>query len=455
MVNEPPRPAPRKTAQQQIDDLREEISAYQKTMTDKVGDLRTQTSDLVEAVAGLTDGAGITLAEDAQNDHVEALVLAAMEKPLEKANQIQAGLLARLEEAERVGADLYRRLEAIASGPATTSSEATVGIAATLNDLTARLGEVERKSFVAEDSAEAARVWMEEMEQGRRKVGDLFERVARLERAPAATVTGPHQPLVYLRVLDLMRQVGSIAKERTANLGAGGRYQFRGIDQAMDEVGRGMRDVGLVMETRVIDRQYQQHEVTSRNDRGQEKITVWTTARVVVQYTLICPDDGSTLSFQAAGEGRDSGDKATSKAMSMACKYALFQGLMIPVAGLDESDGSHPAIERDRPGPQEDRPAAQQSGPWPGPGPDQPPPAPPEAPAQRSKAQLVQDAYTAIGGMSQLTREQATDKLNKIMTWIEREGLATEEINGATLRAHILATMRTLNPAPPSQPDFS
>ena len=48
--------------------------------------------------------------------------------------------------------------------------------------------------------------------------------------------------------------------------------------------------------------------------------------------------DGSNVSTQARGEGMDSGDKASNKAMAVAHKYALTQTFTIPYEGMVDPD---------------------------------------------------------------------------------------------------------------------
>lgn len=191
---------------------------------------------------------------------------------------------------------------------------------------------------------------------------DLLERLGHLEHitavmpllpnrapAPVGLQTDIRRALVgnvHAKLLELMREVDHIAKTKTAK-GGGMNYKFRGIDDAQNAVGSAMRKIGLLMQTEVIDWQYTQMPVDGFDDKGREKTTVWSTSRVTMNYTFVSPDDGSTFSFSMIGEGRDAGDKSGSKAASTACKYALFQALMVPLE-VDESDDDNPVMERQR-----------------------------------------------------------------------------------------------------------
>jgi hypothetical protein len=187
---------------------------------------------------------------------------------------------------------------------------------------------------------------------------DLLARVRNLEDSglpgglSSAITHVPAVGNVHAKLLELMREVDHIAKSRTAK-GGGMNYKFRGIDDAQNAVGQAMRKIGLLLQPEVIDWQYVQTPVDGFDDKGRAKTTVWSTSRLTMGYTFVSPDDGSSFTFSMIGEGRDAGDKSGSKAASMACKYALFQALMVPLE-VDESDGHNPVAESYR----DERPAA-------------------------------------------------------------------------------------------------
>lgn len=53
-------------------------------------------------------------------------------------------------------------------------------------------------------------------------------------------------------------------------------------------------------------------------------------------------EDGSSIEAITIGEGMDSGDKATNKAMAIAMKYALFQVFCIPTDEMKDPDSETP-----------------------------------------------------------------------------------------------------------------
>lgn len=168
----------------------------------------------------------------------------------------------------------------------------------------------------------------------------VFDKLDKAAQGAISTIQSeaPQAPGVYDKIAQVMNLVAVIGKERKTDH-KGGNYRYRGVDDAMDEVGHAVRQVGLIFSTNVISTEYDVRVVGDR---------VWTSARITMRYTFIDPADGSTHSGTMAGEGRDMGDKATSKAEAMALKYFLFQALLIPVEGVtgQDSELENPVIHQ-------------------------------------------------------------------------------------------------------------
>lgn len=61
------------------------------------------------------------------------------------------------------------------------------------------------------------------------------------------------------------------------------------------------------------------------------------------ELQFVSGEDGSTFSYPVMGESMDTGDKATSKAITMMVKYGLLHGLQIPLEGVHDGDSETPA----------------------------------------------------------------------------------------------------------------
>lgn len=148
---------------------------------------------------------------------------------------------------------------------------------------------------------------------------------------PAMPVMG-----VHTKMLALMDEVTAISKDRRAS-GGGVSFKFRGVEDAQNAVGQAQRKVRILILPEVVSWEYGQEHVDTERD-GKVKTVTWSTSRLTMRYVFVDPDDGSREVVTMVGEGKDNSDKSASKAASMACKYALFQALMIPFEDVDESD---------------------------------------------------------------------------------------------------------------------
>jgi len=110
------------------------------------------------------------------------------------------------------------------------------------------------------------------------------------------------------------------------------RFNFRGIDAVMNAVGPALREHGVsVIPTA--------HELI--NDTYSTKSgTVMRNATVRIGWTIIGPL-GDTIDGASYGEAADAGDKAVSKAHSVAYRTFLLQALCIPTDEPDPDASGH------------------------------------------------------------------------------------------------------------------
>lgn len=112
-------------------------------------------------------------------------------------------------------------------------------------------------------------------------------------------------------------------------------FNFRGIDATLNAVGPALRDHGVLVYPKVMEH-HASVVTVGKNQTQMRSVTL------LVQYTFVGPE-GDTLSVEVPGEAMDSGDKAYSKAMSVALRTALLQTLALPT---DEKDPDHETFER-------------------------------------------------------------------------------------------------------------
>lgn len=133
-------------------------------------------------------------------------------------------------------------------------------------------------------------------------------------------------PMIYTLIGKTMAEIGAIGKDSTNEQQ---RYKFRGIDAVYNALNPVMAKYGLFITPEILEQR--REERTNRNG------TALIYSIITVRYTVYAPD-GSYIQTTVIGEGMDSGDKATNKAMSIAMKYAMFQLFMIPTEDLKDPD---------------------------------------------------------------------------------------------------------------------
>lgn len=112
--------------------------------------------------------------------------------------------------------------------------------------------------------------------------------------------------------------VGAVGKD--GNSGQG--YSFRGIDAVLAAVAPALRRRGVLVVPFVESADHATVEV------GRNK-TVMATCRLVVTHRWYGPA-GDHIESRVAAEAADSGDKASTKAMSIAMRTAILQTLALP-----------------------------------------------------------------------------------------------------------------------------
>ena len=115
------------------------------------------------------------------------------------------------------------------------------------------------------------------------------------------------------------------------------KFRFRGIDLVLNSVGPALRRHGVIVFPELLDLASQ--GVATSGGKQTREVTLQ------VRYTFVGPL-GDSLAATVPGEAQDSGDKAVSKAMSVAFRTALIQCLAIPT---DEDDPDAASYERDDP----------------------------------------------------------------------------------------------------------
>ena len=131
----------------------------------------------------------------------------------------------------------------------------------------------------------------------------------------------------------------------TAEIGSSGKtkknqqqgYSFRGVDELMNALHPLFAKYGVVVVPEVLE--------STREERVTAKGSALISAilRVKYHFTAI---DGSEVCATVVGEGMDTADKASNKALAVAYKYACFQVFCIPTEEVAAADPDYYTPDR-------------------------------------------------------------------------------------------------------------
>lgn len=134
---------------------------------------------------------------------------------------------------------------------------------------------------------------------------------------------------IFKAIADTMNDVSAVGKNSKNEKQ---NYNFRGIDAVMNALHPAMVKNRIFVVPEVLEQQREERQ--SKNGK-----LIYSICKI--KYTFFA-DDGSSISATVIGEGMDSGDKATNKAMSVAFKYACFQVFCIPTEDMTDPDAETP-----------------------------------------------------------------------------------------------------------------
>lgn len=135
---------------------------------------------------------------------------------------------------------------------------------------------------------------------------------------------------IYGAICKIIEEMNPISKDKK-NQQQG--FAYRGIDDVMNTLKPLLAKHKVFVTPEIIE---QRREERQTSKGGNLIYSICT-----MKYTFYT-DDGSHVSAVVIGEGMDSGDKATNKAMSIAFKYACFQVFCIPTDEMKDPDAETP-----------------------------------------------------------------------------------------------------------------
>ncbi|MER8158116.1 ERF family protein [Streptomyces sp. NPDC094472] len=124
----------------------------------------------------------------------------------------------------------------------------------------------------------------------------------------------------------VMGEVRAIGKDQRFDGGNAGRFNFRGVDLALNAFGPACRKHGVVVAPVKVEPQYR--DISTKNGGVKRECTV------LVTYRIFGPA-GDYFETQAAGEASDSGGRSTPKAQSIALRTLLLSAGLVPTEDRD------------------------------------------------------------------------------------------------------------------------
>ncbi len=139
---------------------------------------------------------------------------------------------------------------------------------------------------------------------------------------------------IFQAIPAIMGEINAVGKNKK-NLQQG--FMYRGIDDVMNAINPALVHHKVFIVPEILEQ--------SREERQTNKGAnlIYSICKMRFRF---CAEDGSSVEAVTVGEGMDSGDKATNKAMAIAFKYACFQVFCIPTEEMKDPDSeSHTGVK--------------------------------------------------------------------------------------------------------------
>jgi hypothetical protein len=135
---------------------------------------------------------------------------------------------------------------------------------------------------------------------------------------------------IYERMSKVMSEIDAIGKDQN-NRQQG--FSYRGIDDVMNSLHSIMAKHEVFVMPELVNAIREERKTKSGG------VLIYSICDYKFTFNTV---DGSSVSCVVRGEGMDSGDKASNKAISIALKYALVQAFMIPTEDMVDPDATTP-----------------------------------------------------------------------------------------------------------------
>jgi hypothetical protein len=133
---------------------------------------------------------------------------------------------------------------------------------------------------------------------------------------------------IYQAMAKILADIDFIGKDRKADMGNAGRYNFRGIDDIYNALHSSFAKYKVFIIPKILDSKFEIQEKEKTYNGSTTKSYTYS-AILTVEFNFVS-EDGSSISAIGIGHALDQSDKSTNKAQSSALKYCLMQTFLIP-----------------------------------------------------------------------------------------------------------------------------
>lgn len=145
-------------------------------------------------------------------------------------------------------------------------------------------------------------------------------------------------PMIYSAICGVMKDVGAVGKN---DINRQQNFKYRSIDAVMNALNPAMVKNKVFCTPEILEQTREERRTKSGGN------SIYSVCKIRYRFFAI---DGSYVDAIVMGEGADSGDKASNKALSAGFKYACFQTFCIPTEELmSDSDRDTPEESTKKP----------------------------------------------------------------------------------------------------------
>ena len=149
------------------------------------------------------------------------------------------------------------------------------------------------------------------------------------------SVASESRPAIYKAIADVIADVEAVGKDKV-NKQQG--FKFRSVDDVYNALHPALAKNKVFIVPEILEQTREMHQTKN----GTQMVLVI----CKIRFTFYA-EDGSYIQSVIIGEGLDTGDKATNKAMAIAYKYVCFQVFCIPTEEMADPDSESLELHND------------------------------------------------------------------------------------------------------------